>query len=118
MKTKFLFFISLVLLSCGQASKTNEYKSNEVDSTIDSYELQDSSDCDSIDTIPYVNPDSLKIGQVWLWVFNRENPFEDKVFHYQRIIAIKDGYVQYIDNDKDTMSSRIGVFVVNITKVK
>lgn len=118
MKNNILLLIILLLVSCGHPSKHNNYKSQGVDSTLSEYELQDSLDYESNDSVVFVCPDSLKVGQVWLWVANQNNPFEDKRYCYQRIISIKNGYVQYVENDTDTMSSRIGLFVVNISRVK
>jgi|TARA_R110000824_G_scaffold106610_1_gene251925 hypothetical protein len=55
---------------------------------------------------------SLKVGQTWIWASNKDNPFKSSEVYEQKIIGIKDGYVWYIQNKKDTLSMSKRMFVV------
>jgi len=61
---------------------------------------------------------SLKVGQIWIYKINVENPFKPmKIFH-QRIIDIKGDYVLYVENFKDTLSERKSLFILNAEEKK
>jgi hypothetical protein len=55
---------------------------------------------------------SLKVGQTWVWTSNKDNPFKSSKVYEQKIIGIKNGYVRYVEDKKDTLSMRITTFVV------
>lgn len=55
---------------------------------------------------------SLKVGQTWIWVSNKDNPFEISKVYEQKIIGIKDGYVWFVSNKKDTLSMSKEMFVI------
>ncbi len=55
---------------------------------------------------------SLKVGQTWIWVLNQDNPFKVSKVYEQKIIGIKDDYVWYVENKKDTLSMSKRMFVL------
>ena len=61
---------------------------------------------------------SLKEGQTWVYVLNKNNPYEDKKIYYKKIIEIKKGYVLYIENSKDTLNQKIKLFTVSSECIK
>jgi len=54
---------------------------------------------------------SLKIGQTWIQTVNVENPFDKTPKNYKRVLDIKEDYVLYILNEKDTLSVKKDSFV-------
>lgn len=46
----------------------------------------------------------LEVGQSWIYIINKDNVFKEKYTKNNRIIAISGDYVQYIENDDDTLS--------------
>jgi len=59
-----------------------------------------------------------KIGEVWLYPVNKNDPFKKYDTEVSRVINIKGDYIQYIINDKDTASSTISTFIYNSKKIK
>jgi hypothetical protein len=55
----------------------------------------------------------IKPGQVWEYNYNEKNPFEVKITSTYKVISVKDGYVQYIINGKDTSSCVESMFRYN-----
>ena len=55
---------------------------------------------------------SLKVGQIWKYTYGDGNPYKKPTIHYEKIIGMKDGYVLYISDEKDTMSSTEQQFVI------
>ena len=54
----------------------------------------------------------LGVGQTWIYTMNGDDPFKDESVYNQRVIAISSDYVQYIQNDRDTLSCSKSWFVV------
>ena len=51
----------------------------------------------TVDTIKYAP--IYKVGQIWKWKSDENNPFEKPVKYTREITEIKNGYARYIVND-------------------
>jgi len=61
----------------------------------------------------------LEVGQVYKYVENDDNPFEEDIIHYQLVISIKGNFVLYYDSVfKDTVSDRKSIFLWDAELVK
>jgi len=61
----------------------------------------------------------LEVGQVYKYVENDDNPFEEDVVHYQLVVSIKGNFVLYYDSVfKDTVSERKSIFLWDAELVK
>lgn len=47
---------------------------------------------------------NIKVGQTWIWISNKKDPFKSKKIYEQKVINIKNGYIQFIENGRDTLS--------------
>lgn len=54
--------------------------------------------------------DNVKVGQEWHYIINKNNPYEKPIIKKQVVIGVANGYVQYIENDKDTLSCSVSWF--------
>lgn len=69
--------------------------------------------------------ESVRVGQVWRVSYNKDNPFEDIKYDDKKIIAIQNGYIQYLslwtaEKNKylefpisDTLSTSASLFIYN-----
>lgn len=61
----------------------------------------------------------IEIGQVYKYVENDDNPFEEDIIHYNLVLDIKGDFVLYYDSViKDTISERKSVFLWDTELVK
>ena len=51
--------------------------------------------------------ESPKVGQTYVYVLYKDNPFKEKKYLFWEIIDIKGEYIKYIENEKDTLSDNI-----------
>lgn len=56
----------------------------------------------------------VSVGDVW--IYKSGNPFNGGITNIMEVIALKDGYVQYIQ-DGDTLSSSISLFKIGAKKM-
>lgn len=61
---------------------------------------------------------TLDVGQVWIYKAYRKNPFSTSVERRQRIIAVSENYVQYVENEIDTLSCSKRWFLLGSERVK
>lgn len=71
-----------------------------------------------IDRILFDDNYDINPGEKWEYVLNYDNPFKDPIVYRYEILDVKDGYVLYVKNETDTLSSRIGYFVSGSNCVK
>jgi len=60
---------------------------------------------------------TINIGDVWEF-YENGNPFMKNKILTRRVINIKMGYVEYVENNKDTLSVRDSIFLINSSKIK
>jgi len=61
----------------------------------------------------------LKVGSLYKYEYNEDNPFEGPYVKYYRVINKRSNYVQYVDTvTKDTLNSRIRLFLYGSKKVE
>ena len=61
----------------------------------------------------------IEVGQVYKYVENSENPFEDDVVHYNLVLGVQGDFVLYYDSAlKDTLSERKSLFLQDSELVK
>jgi hypothetical protein len=54
----------------------------------------------------------IKPGQIYVYTINDTDPFEEKIVRYQKVLAVKEGFVQYVDTaTADTASMRVTLFL-------
>ena len=53
--------------------------------------------------------ESPKVGQTYVYVIYKDNPFKEKKYIFWEIIDIKGEYIKYIENERDTLSDRITI---------
>jgi len=62
---------------------------------------------------------NLKVGDVYYYEFNEDNPFEKTKRSYYRVLDKKDGFVQYVNIETgDTSSSKVRVFLFGSEKME
>jgi hypothetical protein len=61
---------------------------------------------------------SMKVGQVWKHTYDENNPYKETIIYYHKIISINGDYILYIENNKDTLSSKKNLFILNSDLVK
>ena len=68
----------------------------------------------------YISPEPVdkkpRVGDVWEH-YGTGDPFNKNEIYTRQVIAIKSGYVQFIENDRDTLSRIESVFKYNSTKI-
>lgn len=68
---------------------------------------------------PYLGFNSMRVGQTYKYVIDKDNPFEEKKEHYYRIVEIQDGYVKYFDSTwQTTFTMRSDMFLYDAELVK
>lgn len=60
----------------------------------------------------------IKVGQTWSYLPYGEDPFKEEVVVYYRVLNVKNGYVQYVRDGRDTSSLSINVFRYHSKLVK
>ena len=67
---------------------------------------------------PVKDQNELKVGDLFKYSHNEDNPFEEPYVKYYMVIDKKGNYVQYIDTvSKDTMNMKIRSFLVGTEKL-
>jgi len=56
---------------------------------------------------------TVKPGQMWVYCYSGENPFTKEHKTYNKVINVKDGYVQYVRDGRDTNSCKIQWFLID-----
>ena len=62
--------------------------------------------------------DKIKVGQTWLVRVHEKNPYEEPIFFYRKVIAMQGDYVQYVENENDTLSDSKYWFLMNAVLVE
>ena len=61
----------------------------------------------------------VEVGQVYKYVENGDNPFEDDIIHYNLVLSVKGEFILYYDSAlKDTLSERKSLFLEGSELVK
>lgn len=67
---------------------------------------------------PVKDQTSLKVGDLFKYSHDLDNPFEEPYIRYYRVIDKKGDYVQYVDTvSKDTMNMKIRSFLIGTEKL-
>ena len=66
--------------------------------------------------VPEPVDDTPRVGDVWEH-YGTGDPFIEEEVYTRRIIGVKKGFIQYIENDRDTLSRRVNVFKFNSEKI-
>lgn len=68
---------------------------------------------------PRFEENQIKVGQVYKYVIDEEDPFKKPHVHYYRILNVKEGFVQYYDSTwRDTSSMRASTFIWSASLIK
>jgi len=60
----------------------------------------------------------IEIDQTWEYVGNKDNPFETTIYDTNVVIEIKNDYILYVQNDKDTFSIKYRLFPIGSKYLK
>lgn len=68
---------------------------------------------------------NIEVGQTWIYILNKDNPFEDTIQIKKKIIGIKNDYILYIQsnsdstiNSNDTISENESYFIIGCELLK
>lgn len=51
-------------------------------------------------------------GETWEFVIDNDNPFEEPISYKFEVLDVKDNYVLYIEDGRDTLSSTVRYFTL------